>query len=54
MRPTKFPLVLLLSLVLTILCIHSTARADDETEGDEYDVRRARSADQSYSVATSV
>src|SRR5712691_10578145 len=37
MRPTKLPLLFLLSILLTVLCVHSTARADDN-EGDEYDV----------------
>src|SRR2546422_11110460 len=37
MRPTKLPLLFFLSILLTVLCVHSTARADDN-EGDEYDV----------------
>ena len=38
MRPNKLPLILFLSLFLTVLCLPAVAFADDN-EGDDYDVK---------------
>ncbi|MCU1266004.1 MAG: hypothetical protein JWM21_2322 [Acidobacteria bacterium] len=39
MRPTRLHLLFSLSLLLTVLSFPTSARADDDTEGDDYDVK---------------